>query len=110
MATVELDGQECLADEEISQLFVHKPSGGKNNVLQKPFADYSPSQQVEILCLRLNFLQRCRSLKRPPPTLRIKGASAIPDQSKLYKFSLLESELLDLAICSKIKDIKNFNK
>ena len=71
--------------------------------LSKPYADYTPSQKYKIELYRLKFLKDTSSCKRPPPSLRIRGASAIKNMSRLKKFSSWETELLDEAIKEKDK-------
>ena len=63
--------------------------------LSKPYADYSPSQKLKIELHRLKFLKDTASCKRPPPSLRIRGASAMNNAVKLQKISAWETELLD---------------
>ena len=75
------------------------------NVLDKSFAKYCPSQQLQILRMRLDFLRRCRFTKRPPPSLRISGASSLSNASKFFRFSCLESDLLETAIRNKLDEI-----
>ncbi|KAL5257010.1 hypothetical protein ACHWQZ_G012063 [Mnemiopsis leidyi] len=96
----------CSADREKPQLSMQpSPDVNPSHVLEKHFAEYTTSQQVEILRIKLDFLRKCVPLKRPPPSLRVKGASAIPDQHKLFRFSCLETDLLSSAISYKIKEI-----
>ena len=51
-----------------------------------------------------------KSCKRPPPSIRIKGASALKDPARLKRFSLWETELLDVAIKEKSLLIKRLSK
>ncbi len=78
----------------------------KNDFLSKSFPEYSPTQKLKILKIKLQFLRDCKVHKRPPPSLRINGASALIDDEKLYNFSLLESTNLEVAIKNKIKEIR----
>ena len=91
------------ADVGNSQSHMHRNSNG---YLSKPFADYLPYQQLQILKCRLNFLRRCRPLKRPPSSLRINGANVIDSTIRLAKFSQWESELLELGISELMNDVR----
>ncbi len=62
---------------------------------------YSVPQQVQYEKLRLDFLKKCRLLKRPPQSLRVSGANALDDGVKLTLLSKLESEILEKAILQK---------
>ena len=46
-----------------------------NGYLFKAYAEYAPSQKLKIELYRLKFLIDCRACKRPPPSLRFRGAS-----------------------------------
>ena len=81
-----------------------------NGYLSKTYADYCSSQKLQIELCRLNFLKDCKTCKRPPPSLRVRGASAIKNDSKLKLFSRWESELLDIAIKEKLALIKKLKK
>ena len=59
-----------------------------NGFLSKPYGDYSVSEQLQIQKLRLKFLRRCLELKRPPPTLRVKGASPIKEVHRILYDSI----------------------
>ena len=89
-------------DSKTSQLTVQN----KNDFLSKSFSEYSSSQQMKILKIRLQFLRDCKTCKRPPPSLRISGASALSENDKLYNFSILESKNLEAAIKLKINEIR----
>ena len=52
----------------------------------------------------------CKTCKRPPPSLRIRGAPALKDSTKLKMFSLWESELLAEAIKDKQKLVNRLMK
>ena len=78
---------------------VQQPYIDKGSYLSKPYADYSYCQKLQIEKQRLQFLKACKRNKRPPPSLRIRGCLALDDVVKLPKFSVMESELLDNAIC-----------
>ena len=95
------------ADSGTSQPTMHKR---KAQVLKKTYAEYSSNQQLQILKLRLNFLRRCIPLKRPPPTLRIHGASALTDIEKLHAFSKLETETLKIAITVKVNEVRELTQ
>ena len=69
--------------------------------LSKPYAEYAVCQKLEIEKSRLAFLKDCRINKRPPPSLRVRGATAISDIVKLPQFSAIESNLLQNAITLK---------
>lgn len=71
-----------------------------------PKGKYSPFQKLQIQRKRLDFLRRCVKLKRPPPSLRVRGASSISNNSKLYHFSVLETLMLGEAIRNKVTEIK----
>ena len=74
--------------------------------LTRPLAEYGSFQQLQIQKLKLAFLRRCTTLKRPPPSLRISGASALSDAEKLPQFSKLETELLNTAIRNKVNEVR----
>ena len=73
----------------------------KGSYLSKPYADYNPCQKLQIEKQRLQFLKACKTNKRPPPSLRIRGCNALDDIVKLPKFSEMESVLLENAIRKK---------
>ena len=79
--------EELSDDSKTSQLAVHN----KNDFLSKSFSEYSSTQRLKILKIRLQFLRDCKTCKRPPPSLRITGASALSESDKLYNFSVLET-------------------
>ena len=81
-----------------------------NGYLSKPYADYAPSQKYKIELHRLKFLKDATSCKRPPPSLRIRGGSAMKNAVKLQKFSAWETELLNEAIKEKQKLVKRLHK
>ena len=81
----------------------------KGSYLSQTYADYKTSQRLEIEKSRLKFLGACTKLKRPPPSLRVRGCSAIDDFVKLPKFSAMETELLNNAIAMKAKLINELN-
>ena len=89
---------------------VNNTTRTRNGYLSKSFAEYAPSQQVKIELYRLKFLMDCKSCKRPPPSLRIRGASAIKNSTKIQKFSSWESDLLLEAIKEKQKLVKSLRK
>ena len=78
--------------------------------LSKPYAEYAPSQQLKIELYRMKFLKDCKACKRPPPSLRIRGASAMNNEVKLKLFSQWESELLNEAIKDKQKLVNRLRK
>ena len=78
--------------------------------LSKPYAEYCSSQKYKIELHRLKFLKDTTSCKRPPPSLRIRGASALKNTVKLQKFSAWETELLEEAIKEKQKMVKRLHK
>ena len=95
---------------DYSQSSVQRSQHADNNsYLRQHFAEYTTSQRLEIEKARLRFLKACTICKRPPPSLRIKGASAIEDSIKLPKFSMWETELLNEAIINKRETIKKLN-
>lgn len=75
-------------------------------ILSKSFSEYSLSQQLGILKLRLWFLRKCKTHKRPPQSLRISGAPALDDTDKLFNFSVLESRNLEVAIGNLVTQIR----
>ena len=72
-----------------------------NGYLSKPYGEYGICEKLEIEIHRLTFLKNCLVLKRPPPSFRIKGASAINSNTKYERFSKWETELLNEAIKEK---------
>ena len=99
-----IDVVKDLADRRNSRLPVQRNKS--KPVLLKRYAEYSPHQKFMIQKIRLNFLRDFLTLKRPPPSLRISGASAIQDSEKLHLFSVLESEMLQIAIKNKLNEIR----
>ena len=73
-------------------------------------AEYAPSQKLKIELYRLKFLIDCRACKRPPPSLRIRGASATNESIRLKKFSQWETDLLNQAIKDKQKLVNKLRK
>ena len=71
-----------------------------------PYTSYSTYQKVQIEKARLRFLQNCRFRKRPPPSLRVSGASSLDLNDKINSFSSIESDLLNTAIINKGKVVK----
>ncbi len=63
---------------------------------------YSVPQQLQYEKLRLDFLKKCRLLKRPPQSLRVSGANGLDNAVKLALLSKMESEILEKAIQQKI--------
>ena len=106
--------EHALADSETTQLTKQQSfeldKTVKKQVLERSFADNCESQQLQILRLRLKFLKQCRTLKRPPSSLRIRGASSIPDSLKCFKFSLLESDFLEIAIKNRLNEIASLSQ
>ena len=79
----------------------------RKSLLNKPYGEYSYLAQLQIEKLRLKFLRKCLNLRRPPTSIRIRGASAISDAQKLFHFSCLETKLLGIAIRNKLNLIRN---
>ena len=105
--------EEEVADSGLSQPPVHQRIKG---YLSNPYATYSSYQKAQIQRARLRLLLNCRNRKRPPPSLRINGASSLDLPDKVRSFSALESELLNTAIANKqeiikrlLADVKNNN-
>ena len=95
--------QDSLVQEEGARSRHSQPAPHKktNGYLEKPYATYSTYQKMQIQKARLRFLQNCRYRKRPPPSLRICGASSLDIKEKVAFFSNLESDLLSKAITNK---------
>ena len=93
-----------LADRRASQPPVQRNQS--EQILSNCYAEYSPHQKFIIQKQRLEFLRKCLTLKRPPPSLRITGASAIQESEKLRQFSILETEMLQIAIKNKLNEIR----
>ena len=51
-----------------------------------------------------------QTLKRPSSSLRIRGASSIPDSLKCFKFSLLESDFLEIAIKNRLNETASLSE
>ena len=81
-----------------------------NGYLSKPYAEYCSSQKLKIELYRLKFLRDCKSCKRPPPSIRIRGASSIKQVVRLKKFSMWETDLLNEAIKEKLLVIKELQR
>ena len=113
MTTVD-EGSDVSADARNTQPRVHTPRSqnilNKKKILSKKFAEYSPSQQLSIHKLRLWFLKSCRHLKRPPPSLRSRGATIIESPEMLHNLSVLESKNLEMAIKAKSLQISDLKK
>ena len=83
------------------------PSKKSPSLLSKQFGEYSDLAKLQIEKMRLKFLRSCTPLKRPPPSLRINGSTAIDSSpQKLLHFSQLESKMLGLAITKKINEVR----
>ena len=71
-------------------------------------------QTILIEKYRLNFLQQCKYLKRPPQSLRLSGCSSLPNSQRLKLLSEFESKILEISIKNKLATIKeleeNLNK
>ena len=67
-------------------------------------------QRKQIESMRLSFLLRCRELKRPPPSLRCTGFSALAENERIELLSEAESASLSKAIAKKKKEIKLLSK
>ena len=100
---------ELTADDGMTQPTMNSKANRKD-ILSKSYAEFSSFRQLQIQRIKLKFLRDCKPLKRPPPSLRIHGASALEDTEKLQLFSELETKLLDAAIKNKINDIKRLAK
>ena len=70
---------------------------------------YSLPQQVQYEKLRLDFLKKCRTFKRPPQSLRVSGANGLDDSVKPTLISKLESEILENAIAQKNLEISKLS-
>ena len=82
-----------------------------NNVRQRTRADKltPPNNILQTILIekyRLNFLQQCKYLKRPPQSLRLSGCSGLPNSQRLALLSECESKILDLSIKNKLETIK----
>ena len=60
--------------------------------------------------LRLSFLIRCRNLKRPPPSLRMKACKLIDKLTAISVCSKAESSILEGAILSQQLEIKKLDE
>ena len=89
---------------------VHHQVPRVTGYLSKTYAEHTSSQKLQIELRRLKFLKDCKTCKRPPPSIRIKGASAIKTETRMKLFSTWETELLDIAIKEKIGLTKNLRK
>ena len=63
-------------------------------------------QALQIERYRLTFLINCKSLKRPPPSLRLRGCFALEDIEKIKVISEAESKALLKSIVAKKRKIK----
>jgi hypothetical protein len=61
--------------------------------------------KLDLAKLRLCFLKRCRELKRPPSSLKIKASKLIPSTAFIKSASRAETELVEDAIKCKQNDI-----
>ena len=100
-----------LVDREAADSGRSRPSVRQRikGYLSKPYTAYSSYQKAQIQKARLRFLTNCRYRKRPPPSLRINGASSLEMSEKIKSFSALESELLNTAIVNKQEIIKRLS-
>jgi hypothetical protein len=62
------------------------------------------SQKLQVQKMKLSFLRKCVKLKRPPPSLRVKGAPIVPDDSKQGHFSIFGALMLGEAIKNTINE------
>ena len=72
--------------------------------LSRPFDDFDVHQKIQIEKETMSFLKKCRRFKRPPQSIRIKGANVVQELDKLKYFSQFETILLNHQIAA--KDIK----
>ena len=96
--------------EEFPPSVNYNATRNRTGYLSKSYAEYAPSQQLKIEYYRLNFLKNCNACKSPPPSLRIRGASAMNVDTKLKMFSQWESDLLNEAIKEKQKLVNRLEK
>ena len=76
----------------------------KHPILKKPAENSLQKMQIE--AFRLTFLINCKDMKRPPPTLRANGFSALGEVERIQLLSDMETVALNKAITRKKKDIK----
>ena len=78
----------------------------KNNSSKFKKLAVNTFQQIQIEKFRLNFLLRCREVKRPTPTLRCTGFRALDESDRIKIISEIETTVLLKAIDKKKKEIK----
>ena len=63
-------------------------------------------QELQVQRYRLEYLIKCKSLKRPPQTLRLAGAKALNNNDRLILISAFETKTLQSAILQKKQHIQ----
>ena len=89
----------------VSVMVAHNPvSNGTQTV------DVNMEHKILFREQTLHFLFDCRSLKRPPTSLRIKGLNCFPEDIQRELLSNFESIALEKAIQLKMAEIKDLEK
>ena len=83
----------------------HRPNKNSCSMFKKLVVN--PLQRLQVEKLRLSFLLRCRSLKRPPPSLRCTGFTALGEAERIILLSEAETSSLNKGIAKKNKEIKS---
>ena len=76
---------------------VHK-NRSINNSLRYPKLAMNPFQKIQVERFRLDFLLKCRGIKRPPPSLRCTGFKALEEEERIDMISKVETTVLNKAI------------
>ena len=78
--------------------------------LSRPFDDFDVHQKIQIEKETMSFLKKCRKFKRPPQSIRIKGANVVQEEDELRYFSNFETILLNHQIDKKESQIKELKE
>ena len=77
-------------------------SPSKKNPFTPPSNLY---QELQLEQYRLEYLKKCKYLKRPPQSLRITGANALSNNNRIQLISQFETTILNRAIKDKVEVI-----
>ena len=77
---------------------VQENNNETRNGNHSPNRPENPLQQLQVRRYCLDYLQKCRKLKRPPQSLRASGLNRLPQNTKLQTLSEAETKALCIAI------------
>ena len=78
----------------------------RNTTSRKPNPPKNLLQELSIEKYRLEYLRKCRFVKRPPQSLRVSGCNALKNE-RISILSETETKTLNTAIKNKQHDIQN---